>query len=604
MGYISPFKINLIKYMNRLFSANIFITSLLLTFISSNEISLSNFEKLISSKGKKNNIFLNSNEWAERKLASMTLREKIAQMIISNSDGYTQEENSDEFQRLKNLVVNEKIGGFIFFKGNSIQEAELINKLQSLSETPLLISADFERGTKMRLDDGSLFPSNMALGATRNPELAYQMGLQIAKECRAIGVHQDYAPVVDVNNNSLNPIINVRSYGEDPELVSTMGDNLIKGLQEGNVIATAKHFPGHGDTDIDSHNDLPVLNFDKDRLDNLELIPFKNAIKNNVMSVMIAHLSLPSIDDEINVPASLSKKIIEGVLIDELKFTGLIVTDALNMAGVVKNFSTEDVALRCVKAGVDLILMPQGESVTISAIEQAVISGTISEERIDASVKKILNAKGWLKLDENKLTDISKVSSVVNSENAKRISQQIADESITLVKNSGSIVPFDNAANQSCLIISMNNGNEKANSDYFLTRFNEIKKFKSTSYYDLTGEVTDMEEIMTDSDNYDLIIIPIYAKVKIKTGTVGLPESQTSLINSLVLKGKKIVVISFGNPYLIQSFPNVDSYICAYADAESSINSVINSIYGTIKFKGKLPVTISDEYKYGDGIIN
>ncbi|MBK8552337.1 MAG: glycoside hydrolase family 3 C-terminal domain-containing protein [Ignavibacteria bacterium] len=585
--------------MNKKFSV-IFLTSLLILFFSSEEISLSNFEKKISPL----NVYLKDNEWTEKKLSSMTLREKIAQMVISNSDGYSLDEGSKEFQRLRNLIENEKIGGLIFFKGNSVQEAGLINRLQTLSETPLLISADFERGTKMRLDDGSLFPSNMALGATRNPELAYQMGLQIAKECKAIGVHQNYAPVVDVNNNSLNPIINVRSYGEDPELVSSMADQFIKGMQDGNVIATAKHFPGHGDTDVDSHSDLPVLNFTKDRLDNLELIPFKSAVKNDVISVMIAHLSLPSIDNESNVPASLSKSVVEGVLIDELKFSGLVVTDALNMAGVVKHFSAEEVALRCVNAGVDLILMPQGESVTISAIETAVNNGSVSEERINTSARKILNAKYWLKLNENKLIDEGSVSSIVNSNDAKKISQQIADESLTLVKNNNSLVPFNNAPDQNCLIISLNNGNEKANSDYFLSTFNEKNKFKSVSYYDLNGDITDAGEIITDADNYDVIIIPIYAKVKIKTGTVGLPDSQISLISSLTSKGKKVLVVSFGNPYLIQGFPDIDSYICAYSDAETSINSAINSFYGTIKYKGKLPVTISDQFKYGDGIRN
>jgi beta-glucosidase-like glycosyl hydrolase len=584
---------------------------ILLTFISSKEVSVSN---LLNSgnqtgnvsyrKSSDKNIFDLKNEWTEQKLSSMTMREKIAQMIVTNSDGYAIDESSAEFQNIKDLILNEKIGGLIFFKGNSVQEADLINKFQSFSETPLLISADFERGTKMRLDDGSLFPSNMALGATRNPELAYLMGLQIAKECKAIGIGQNYAPVADVNNNSKNPIINVRSYGEDPELVSSMADNFIKGLQEGNIIATAKHFPGHGDTDIDSHNDLPVLNFSRDRLDQIELIPFKNAIKNNVMSVMIAHLSFPALDNEPNVPASLSKNIIDGLLINELKFNGLIVTDALNMAGVVKHFSAEEVAVRCVNAGVDLILMPQGVSISISAIEQAVNSGSVSEERINTSVRKILNAKYWLKLNENKLTDVSKVSSVVNSDEAKNISRRIADESLTLVKNNNNLVPFTNSASQSCLIISLNNGNEKANSDYFLSKFNENNKFSSTSFYDLTGDIINSDEIIQDADNYDIIIIPIYAKVKIKTGTVGLPDSQLALINSLASKGKKILVISFGNPYLIQGFPDVNSYICAYADAESSIDAGVDSFYGTIKFKGKLPVTISPEFKYGDGIIN
>ena len=570
---------------------NVFFISLLISLLGSNEILKNNISENKIEKKSAPDLFSESNQWTENKLNSMTLREKIAQMIITNSFGYALDNNSAEYKRLSNLIVNEKVGGVIFFKGNSVQQAELTNSLQSLSETPLLISADYERGTKMRLDDGSLFPSNMALGATRNPELAYLMGIQIAKECRSIGVHQNYAPVVDVNNNSLNPIINVRSYGEDPSLVSSMSEKFIKGLQEGNVIATAKHFPGHGDTDIE-------------RLDNLELIPFKNAIKNNVMSVMIAHLSLPSLDAEANVPASLSKNIVEGLLINELKFNGLIVTDALNMAGVVKHFSVREVALRCVNAGIDLILMPQGETEAIDAIENAVNNGSISEERINLSAKKILNAKSWLKLDENKLSDVSKVSSIVNSDESMKISQQIADESITLVKNSYNILPFTMASEMSCLIVSMNNGNEKANSDFFLSKFNEENKFKSTSFFDLTGDVINSNEILSEASSYDVVIVPVYAKVKIKTGTVGLPQSQLDLINSLISNGKKVVVVSFGNPYLIQGFPEVGSYICAYADAETSINSVIKSFYGTIKYKGKLPVSISNEFKYGDGITN
>ncbi len=583
--------------MIKLFSINTVLLSFLIPFLLTKNISVQLPEE-------EHVGFSVSSKWIQDKLASMTLREKIAQMIISNSDGYSLDKSSKEYQRIQNLIVNEKIGGLIFFKGNSVQEADLINDFQRMSETPLLISADFERGTKMRLDDGSLFPSNMALGATRNPELAYRMGLMIAKECRAIGVHQNYAPVVDVNNNALNPIINVRSYGEDPELVSSMADKFIEGLQDGNVIATAKHFPGHGDTDIDSHNDLPVLNFSKERLESLELIPFKNAIRNNVKSVMIAHLSFPAVDNESYVPASLSKSIVSGILIDELKFKGLIVTDALNMAGVVKHFTTEDVALRCVNAGIDLILMPQGESRTIDAIEQAVNNGSISESRIDESVTKILDAKRWLKLFDDKFTNTATISSVVNSQEELNLSQQIADESITLVKNSGNIIPFKNSGSEKCLIVSINNGNEKANSDYFISRFGDKNNFKEVSLYDITGDVTNAGEIISDAANYDVILIPIYAKVKIKTGTVGLPDSQISLINALAASGKKTVVISFGNPYLIQGFETIDSYVCAYADAESSINSAISSIVGTIKFKGKLPVSISDDYRFGEGIAN
>ncbi|HRJ98993.1 MAG TPA: glycoside hydrolase family 3 N-terminal domain-containing protein [Ignavibacteria bacterium] len=582
----------------------IFTFSLILIFFSSAEVS-NLMSAVYTSAYNKDNLFPETDkEWTESKLASLSLREKIAQMIISYSDGYLPSESSAEFRRMSDLITSEKIGGFIFFKGNSVEEAKLINKLQSLTETPLLMSADFERGTKMRLDDGSLFPSNMALGAANNPDLAYEMGMQIAKECRAIGIHQNYAPVLDINNNPDNPIINVRSYGEDPNIVSRLGLSFIRGMQEAGVIATAKHFPGHGDTDIDSHSDLPVLNFTRSRLDNLEFIPFKNAVDSGVMSVMIAHLSLPTVDDENFLPASLSAKLIDGILIKEMGFKGLVVTDALNMKGIVKHFSTEEVALKCVNAGVDLILMPQGETKTINAIENAVLNGSISEDRINQSVKKILDAKSWLKLNENKFSDPNDVSSVVNSETAKLISQKIADESVTLVKNNGDILPFKNASEKTCLVISLNNGNETANSNYFAEKFESNNSFKESYFYDLSGDIGNSSEILSDAADADVIIIPIYAKVKIMTGTVGLPSSQLSLINSLAASGKNVIVISFGNPYLIRGFPEVSSYLCAYADAETSINSVINTMNGIIKFKGKLPVSISSEFKLGHGITN
>jgi beta-glucosidase-like glycosyl hydrolase len=474
-----------------------------------------------------------------------------------------------------------------------------------MSETPLLISADFERGTKMRLDDGSLFPSNMAIGATRNPDFAYKMGLLISKECRAMGIHQNYAPVLDVNTNPKNPIINVRSFSDNPELVSQMGTMMIKGLQDGNVIATGKHFPGHGDTEIDSHKDLPVLNTDMDRLNEIELVPFKNAISAGVKSIMIAHLSLPVIEDNKSIPASLSEKIIRGILINQLGYDGLIVTDALNMPGVTKHFDTKQVALMCVKAGIDLILMPQGEEISINTIEDAVKKGEIKEEVINNSVRKILEAKSWLGLDENKIVNTDQLKNIINSDDEKTLSQSIADESLTLVKNEQSLVPFKPVI-KNMLVISLNNGNDKANSDYFLQKFKEKTDnvISGLKIFDETGEISNTNEILNTCNEFEYILIPIYAKVKIKTGTVGLPESQTDLINKFIELKKKVIVISFGNPYLLQGFEGINTYICAYGDSESSINAAIKGIFGEIKFKGKLPVSINETYKFGTGINN
>jgi beta-glucosidase-like glycosyl hydrolase len=483
-------------------------------------------------------------------LKSMTLREKIAQMIISNTFGENYDENSSEFLRLKKLCTDTKIGGFIFFKGTSMGYAALSNKLQKLSETPLLISADFERGTGMRVTDGSLFPNNMALGATDNPDLAYKMGLIIAKESRAMGVQQVYAPVCDVNNNPNNPIINVRSFGEDPQLVSKMSEAEIKGLQDGNVIATAKHFPGHGDTEIDSHKDLPILNFSMERLNNIELVPFKNAIKNNVGSVMIAHLSFPELESAPNVPSSLSKKIVNDLLIEQLGFNGLIVTDALNMKGITKYFSTEQVAVMCVNAGIDLILMPADEEASINSIESAVNEGNITEARIDRSVEKILKAKQKLGLYNNRFVSEDSVYLKVNTREAQMLAQQTADESITLVKDDNNVTPLKKKEAAKLVVFNLSDGSENINSSYFNKKISE--KFPNAVINEINTEIAD-SIINAYSDSIPastIVLINLFAKVKYGTGKISIPSSQIALINAISSKTKNVVVTSFGNPYL------------------------------------------------------
>ena len=540
--------------------------------------------------------------FTEKKLSDMTLREKIGQMIISSTPGENYQEGSAEYRRLAKLCRYTKVGGFIFFKGTSSGYASLSNKLQALSETPLLISADFERGTGMRVTDGTLFPNNMAVGAANNPELAYKMGFSIAKESRALGVHQNYAPVCDVNNNPDNPIINVRSFGEDPVLVSRMSESVIKGLQDGNVIATAKHFPGHGDTKIDSHNDLPVLNFSMDRLYKIELVPFKNAIKNNVKSIMIAHLSFPELENKPNVPASLSENIVQNLLINQLGFEGLVVTDALNMKGITKYFSTSEVAVMCVKAGIDLILMPIDEEESINAIETAVNNGIISEERINRSVQKILAAKEWLGLFNNRYVNESEVSQKVNTQESNALAQQIADESITLVKDDRNVLPLK-SKNKETLIINLSDGNSNINADYFTAQMKAVNANTDAVNYFSDMRPDELQNAISEADRYDVIIAAIYAKVRYGTGKIKMLPSQVQLLNSLNSSGKKLIVISFGNPYLLNEFPKITNYICAYGDADVSVKAAIKAVYGDIKFKGRLPVSIDENNTIGKGIV-
>lgn len=542
-------------------------------------------------------------ENVKKKLSEMTLREKIAQMIIASAIPENFTEGSAEVKKLKKLCTDTKVGGFIFFKGSSSDYARLSNILQSHSDVPLLFSSDFERGTKMRVTDGSLFPNNMAIGAADNKELCYKMGLEIARETRLMGIHQNYAPVCDVNNNPNNPIINVRSFGEDPQLVSRMSEALIKGLQDGKVIATAKHFPGHGDTDIDSHNDLPQLNFTMDRMNSIELVPFKNAIDKGVMSVMIAHLAFPELESQPNIPASLSPAIVQDLLIDKMNFKGLVVTDALNMKGITKYFSTSEVAVMCVNAGIDLILMPLDEAATLNAIESAVKSGQISEERINRSAEKILKVKEWLGLFQHKEVQEADVYKSVNTTEANDLAQQIADESITLVKDDNNVLPFKNNDEGKTAFVIISEGGDLDNTDYLKTLAPDY--FKGCVFYTATSYAMDSEikSSLSNLSGYDNIVVAVYAKVRFGTGKISISSQNIDLVNRLKETGKNIAVISFGNPYLLKEFPNAPSYICAYGDSDFSIKAALKAITGAVKFKGKLPVTITEDHKFGTSVL-
>jgi beta-N-acetylhexosaminidase len=542
-------------------------------------------------------------EFVKKKLSEMTLREKIAQMIVASAIPENFTEGSAEVKKLKKLCTETKVGGFIFFKGSSSDYARLSNILQSNSEVPLLFSSDFERGTKMRVTDGALFPTNMAIGAADNKELCYKMGLEIARETRLLGVHQNYSPVCDVNNNPNNPIINVRSFGEDPLLVSRMSEAMIKGLQDGKVIATAKHFPGHGDTDIDSHNDLPQLNFTMDRMNSIELVPFKNAIEYGVISVMIAHLAFPELESQPNIPASLSPAIVQDLLIDKMNFKGLVVTDALNMKGITKYFSTSEVAVMCVNAGIDLILMPLDEVTTVNAIESAVKSGQISEERINRSAEKILKVKEWLGLFQHKEVQEADVYKSVNTIEANDLAQQIADESITLVKDDDNIMPVKNNTEGKTAFVIISEGGDLDNTDYLKTIAPDY--FKGCGFYTATSSSMDSElkGSMNSLSGYDNIIVTIYAKVRFGTGKISISSANIDLVNRLKAAGKNLTVISLGNPYLLKEFPSIPSYICAYGDSDYAIKAALKAISGVVKFKGKLPVSITDDHKYGTSIL-
>lgn len=559
--------------------------------------------KMINKEIKDVRIYQKTDDWVEQTLSKMTLEEKAGQMVFPNVNGIYMSDDSPEFKRLEFLVKEKNVGGLIFFTSDLYEQVVLTNKMQRLAKYPLLIAADYEHGITMRIDGATPFPNIMALGAVDDENLTYEMAKIIAKEGRAIGVHQNYAPVSDVNNNPNNPIINTRSFGESPELVAKHSNSFLKGLQDGGMIATSKHFPGHGNTSIDSHLDLPVLKSNLDELNQIELYPFKENIKAGVMSIMVGHLAVPAIEGDTGIPASLSKKIITDLLKNQLGFKGLIVTDALNMHGITNYYSTAKATIEAIKAGHDCILFPDNPIEAIDAIIDAVRNGVISEERINYSVRKILRTKKWAGLDEERLVEIDKISSIVGINEHLELAKLISRKSITLLKNENNLVPLSKDEQQKYAHIIIADSRNDNDGEFF--RRNLKSKIQDINFARIlmnSGEI-DYQSALEISKNSDVIIISIYSKVRSYQGTLGINEKQKELVRKIIALKKPVIMISHGNPYVLGEFPEVTAYINNYGDTKFSELAVIEALLGEIDIEGKSPVSIpSAGVKVGDGI--
>lgn len=554
--------------------------------------------------------------WVERTLESLTLEEKVGQMVMARAFGHYISASSDEYQRLVRLVEEMKIGGIAAFQADVYEQAVLLNKLQRLARVPLLVAADYERGLAMRVRRGTYFPDAMAIGATRNPDYAYRIGRAIAREARAIGVHQNFAPVADVNNNPANPVINTRSFGEDVNLVNRMVEGYARGLNDGGVVSTAKHFPGHGDTGVDSHIDLPLLSFDRRRLDSLELVPFKYAVEHGVMSVMVAHLDVPSIDAERGVPATLSSSLVTGVLRKEMGFQGLIVTDAMEMRGLVRGFATAEASVRAVKAGVDILLMPVDEQAAIEAVVHAVRRGEIPEERINESVTRILMVKQWLLLDEERLVDIDHIADVVGTKEHWMLAREVARNAITVVKNDGGLLPLRQYGKKKLLAVfisdvednrtDVNRPGQQLTNEPFSAYFSQQlrRRYGSVESVRLSSSSNqmDFDSALSKMRRADIVLLPLYVKVRSSFGSSGLPKNMTGFIQKVGEVKKPVVAMSFGNPYVLSNFSGASAMMCAYSDAEVMVEAAVEGLFGEIDVRGRLPVTIPGLFPYGSGL--
>jgi beta-N-acetylhexosaminidase len=542
-------------------------------------------------------------KWVGNTMEKMTLEEKIGQLIACRYTGRFVNQDSEYVNKLKTLIVEQKIGGLILFAGDVYETAHLTNILQERAKIPLLIASDLERGLGNQIDGATLFPPVMSLGAADSEELAYLMGKITALEARAIGIHMTYAPVVDVNINPDNPIINVRSFGEDPEQVSRLAVPFIKGCQENGLIATAKHFPGHGDTSEDSHTVLPTVKGDRARLDKVEIYPFKIAVESGIQAIMAAHLSLPALDPAPNVPSSLSKPILTDLLRNELGFDGIIVTDAMGMGGVTTLYEPEEAALMAIKAGIDMILLPPKPKEVIDALVQAVRSGEISEERINSSVKRILEAKARLGLYKQKLVDLKMLDFKIAPRAHLKQADLTFESAITLVKNEDAVVPLSKK-NQRLAVLALSSDP----GGYFAGRtfVQEIKE-KNPHVFEFYAEATTgqdtLDAALKKASEADVLIFALFSRLRADKGSVDLEMNHVHLIREAAKLSKGVIVISFGSPYFLRHFPEVDAYICAYRYADEAQVAAAKALFGEIDIQGKLPVTIPDLFPIGHGLI-
>ncbi len=552
-------------------------------------------------------IFSLNDDWVEETLSKMTVEEKVGQIIFPALSGRFYNEEDTVFKKIIHLVNDVKVGGFIVYQASEGSEvygqAFLLNKLQQLSKYPLLIGADYENGVTFRTKGGTIFPTNMALGAANDEALTHQMGKIVAEESRETGVFYNFAPVVDINNNPQNPIINVRSFGENYSTVIKLGNAIVSGMQENHLLATAKHFPGHGNTSVDSHKDLPIIRGSREELFQLELKPFIKESENGVMSIMVGHLAVPAFDAD-TLPATLSKNIVTGLLKKELGFKGLIVTDALNMRAITNSFTTAEASVAAFNAGCDILLFPANADEAANAIIEAVHSGIISKERLDESIRKILLAKRWTGLAEDRIVSMDKLSSTLNIGEHQSVAKTLAEEAITLVKDEQHLIPLSSHAKKKILHLSLIDERRSTTDEIF----NSIleKQLKNISSLTLTNKSAKNEfnEGIKAAKKSDVVILSTYTRIRLNSGKIGLTDAQIKFVSQLIKLKKPIAWLSHGSPYVLASFPEMKTFICSYGDSEILEEALAGALFGKITIQGKLPVAIpSTVFKAGDGLV-
>ena len=542
-----------------------------------------------------------SKNWTDLTLKNLSLRDKIAQLIQIRVPGRFLNNQSELFLKIREQIQKNHVGGVVLFAGNVYESAVLLNHLQSISKLPLLVAADFERGAAFRIEDTTSFPWTMALGATGSEEFAFQQGRITAQESRALGVHWIFAPVMDVNNNPANPVINIRSFGEDPALVSRLGAAFIRGAKTGGVLTTAKHFPGHGDTATDSHLSLAVVQSDMARLKSLEFLPFMSAIEAGVDSVMTAHVAVPKVTGDEQAPATLSPGILKDLLRDSLHFKGLVVTDALEMGGITNSYWCGLAAIRAIQAGADILLLPPDATVAINEVERAVHRGDILEERIDESVRKVLEAKRRMGLAQKRLAAISDIARVIASPQHVQLAQDIADRSITVPIDEQRLLPLDPTGYPRIFSLALSPDLDSSPADIFQKEMRQRFPMIKTTWVNarISEEILDaIEKSVSESE---IIVCSTLIRQVSGPNAAYLPPGQRLIFDKLVESHKPIIWVAFGNPYVFSLAPRIGTYLCTFSISDVSQIAAAKAISGQIEIAGRMPVTIPDYFKVGDG---
>lgn len=552
-------------------------------------------------------------DWAAQTLAKMSVDEKLGQLLCVYYFGALTSTESPEYLQLVRAVEEQHVGAFVLqtrpsplgiVRSEAYPSAALANQLQAKAKIPLLVAADFERGTAMRLDEGTSFPQAMAVGATGNPHDAYTMGKVTALEARAVGVQWVFAPVADVNSNPANPIINIRSFGEDPKRVAEYVAEFVRGVEENGALATAKHFPGHGDVNTDSHLELPLANASRERLESVEFVPFRAAIAADVSTIMTGHLAVPALEPNRDLPATLSKNITTDALRKELGFKGLVVTDAMDMAGVAARYSPGEAAVDAITSGADVLLIPPFPDAALEALKDAVRTGRLPMSRVNEAALHVLRVKAKLKLNQQRMVDLNALNRAFAKPEFERDAQDIADRGVTLLRNAQKTLPLDSTKPLRLLVLAVS-GDSDAYPALDLER--EIRpRADAVTFIRTDTKFEPASGIQLPSaDSYDVAIAAIFVRVADRKGSVGLPDDQVALVEKLLAGKKPVIVACFGSPYIIERFPKAQTWLAAFSTMDVAQIGAGRAMFGEVPTGGELPVSIPDArppLKIGAGI--